>query len=195
LLRNNALNSDVCQEETKSKVSNIPLTRCSTFPIPTEAVSLEEKEENEFLNLRYKEQVSKEIMEKIRETKLRDQNLSLDNTLSGPSYDDQNLKSSTISQPISVTASGNISDFSKQLPIKQNINSQAQSVIPPEIHTTIETTQLEPSPIDQVQSTITSEIKIPYNQKVEQGLMGSYLVIVRRISLYETWICKFLIFL
>ncbi|CAG8564318.1 5722_t:CDS:2, partial [Ambispora gerdemannii] len=40
------------------------------------------------------------------------------------------------------------------------------------INTTIETTQLEPSPIDQVQSNITSEIKIPYNQKVEQGLMG-----------------------
>ncbi|CAG8670062.1 9684_t:CDS:2, partial [Ambispora gerdemannii] len=40
------------------------------------------------------------------------------------------------------------------------------------INTTIEITQLEPSPIDQVQSNITSEIKIPYNQKVEQGLMG-----------------------
>ena len=73
---------------------------------------MEEKEENEFLNLWYKEQVGKEIMERIREKKCRDQNLSLDNTLSGPSYDDQNLKSSTMSQPISATASGNISDLS-----------------------------------------------------------------------------------
>ncbi|RHZ46150.1 hypothetical protein Glove_632g23 [Diversispora epigaea] len=44
-----------------------------TSPIPAETISLEEKEENEFLNLRYKEQVSKEIMERIREKKLRDQ--------------------------------------------------------------------------------------------------------------------------
>ena len=95
------INSDIYED------SVIP-----TSPIPAEAISLEEKEENEFLNLRYKEQVGKEIMERIREKKCRDQDLSLDNTLSEPSYDDQNLKSSTMSQPISATASGNISDLS-----------------------------------------------------------------------------------
>ena len=103
----------------------------------------------DFVETVYKESVSKEIMERIRKKKMRDQNPSLDSTLSNVSC---NLKSS-------------------------------------EINTTIETTQLEPSPIDQVQSNITSEsgahalerhslrscstiIKIPYNQKVEQGLMG-----------------------
>ncbi|CAG8550771.1 5321_t:CDS:1 [Paraglomus brasilianum] len=40
-----------------------------TSPIPAEAISLEEKEKNKFLNLRYKEQVGKEIMERIREKK------------------------------------------------------------------------------------------------------------------------------
>ncbi|CAG8486714.1 4514_t:CDS:2 [Acaulospora morrowiae] len=44
-ISDNALNSDVCLEETKS-----------ASPIPAETISLEEKEENEFLNLRYKEQ-------------------------------------------------------------------------------------------------------------------------------------------
>ncbi|CAG8597327.1 11347_t:CDS:2, partial [Diversispora eburnea] len=81
-----------------------------TSPISAETISLEEKEENEFLNLRYKEQVSKEIMERIREKKLRDQNLSSDrgvaslqgnNTSSETSYENQNLESSIISQSIS----------------------------------------------------------------------------------------------
>ncbi|CAG8821800.1 13407_t:CDS:2, partial [Gigaspora margarita] len=44
LLRNNALNSSVCQEETKSRVSNIPLTQYSASPIHTKPVSLEYKE-------------------------------------------------------------------------------------------------------------------------------------------------------
>ncbi|CAH1767314.1 10578_t:CDS:2, partial [Entrophospora sp. SA101] len=60
-------NSDIQQE-----------LETSTSPISAEAISLEEKEENEFLDLRYKEQVSKEIMERIREKRLRDQNLSSD---------------------------------------------------------------------------------------------------------------------
>ncbi|CAG8604103.1 1974_t:CDS:2, partial [Diversispora eburnea] len=44
-----------------------------TSPIPSETISLEEKEENEFLDSMYKEQVSKEIMKRIREKKLQDQ--------------------------------------------------------------------------------------------------------------------------
>src|SRR5438128_7144427 len=43
---------------------------------------LEEKEEDEFMDSMHKEQVSKEIMERIREKKLREQNLSSDNNSS-----------------------------------------------------------------------------------------------------------------
>ncbi|CAG8850609.1 25577_t:CDS:2, partial [Gigaspora margarita] len=55
LLCNNALNSGVCREETKSRVSDIPLTRCSASPIYAKPVSLEDKEVDEFLDLTYKE--------------------------------------------------------------------------------------------------------------------------------------------
>ncbi|CAG8643586.1 3670_t:CDS:2, partial [Diversispora eburnea] len=72
---NNSSNSDV-QEVTASSNSDIYQDSVTpTSPIPVETISLEEKEENEFLNLQYKEQVSKEIMERIREKKLRDQEL------------------------------------------------------------------------------------------------------------------------
>ncbi|RHZ80024.1 hypothetical protein Glove_139g152 [Diversispora epigaea] len=64
--------------------------------IHTEAKSLEDKEMDDFLDSTYKEKVSKEIIQSIKEKKLWDQNSSLE-----PSYDDQNLESSIISQPIS----------------------------------------------------------------------------------------------
>jgi len=59
-------NSDIQQE-----------LETSTSPIPTETISLEEKEENEFLDSTYRKQVSKEIIQSIREKKLRDQNADL----------------------------------------------------------------------------------------------------------------------
>ncbi|CAJ0834589.1 1954_t:CDS:2, partial [Entrophospora sp. SA101] len=60
-ISDNTLNSDVCLEETKSRVSDIPLTRCFASPIPAETISLEEKEENEFLNLQYKDRINESI--------------------------------------------------------------------------------------------------------------------------------------
>ncbi|CAG8544069.1 2458_t:CDS:2 [Diversispora eburnea] len=60
-------NSDI-QQELETSTSLIPAT-----------ILLEEKEENEILDSMYKERVSKEIMERIREKKLRDQDLSLVN--------------------------------------------------------------------------------------------------------------------
>ncbi|CAG8593712.1 10203_t:CDS:2 [Paraglomus occultum] len=55
-------NSDIQQE-----------LEISTSPISAETISLEEKEENEFLDSTYREQVSKEIIQSIREKKLRGQ--------------------------------------------------------------------------------------------------------------------------
>ncbi|CAG8700336.1 8543_t:CDS:2, partial [Acaulospora morrowiae] len=53
--------------------SNSKELETSTSPIPAETISLEEKEENEFLDSTYREQVSKEIIQSIREKKLQGQ--------------------------------------------------------------------------------------------------------------------------
>ncbi|CAG8627434.1 3415_t:CDS:2, partial [Diversispora eburnea] len=77
-ITDNVSNSDVCLEPlSQMKVGS---HQYFALPIHTELKSLKEKEEDEFLNSTYKEQVSREIMERIREKKLWDQNLSLDNS-------------------------------------------------------------------------------------------------------------------
>ena len=45
----------------------------------------------DFVEMKHKERVSKEIMERIREKKLRDQNSSLDSTSSEPSYENHHI--------------------------------------------------------------------------------------------------------
>ncbi|CAG8545093.1 4865_t:CDS:2 [Cetraspora pellucida] len=84
-ITDNTLNSNDTHE--KSNTSNSDIYQDSVIPIyPTETISfasqsdlrrLDEKEENEFLDSMYKEQVSKEIIQSIREKKLRDQNSDL----------------------------------------------------------------------------------------------------------------------
>ncbi|RHZ52557.1 hypothetical protein Glove_460g18 [Diversispora epigaea] len=69
-----------------------------TPPIPAKTISMEEKEENEFLDSMYKEQVSKEIMERIREKKLRDQNLSSDISSSEEVVSEVSVPSTSISR-------------------------------------------------------------------------------------------------
>ncbi|RHZ69782.1 hypothetical protein Glove_278g38 [Diversispora epigaea] len=58
-ITDNASNSDICQ------------------PISTKTISLEEKEENNFLDLKHKESISNEIKERNQEKKLRDQEFPL----------------------------------------------------------------------------------------------------------------------
>ncbi|CAG8606979.1 2250_t:CDS:2 [Diversispora eburnea] len=65
-------NSDIHQESIISSHEELEI---SISPIPAETISLEEKEENKFLNSMHKETVSKEIMERIRKKKLWDQEL------------------------------------------------------------------------------------------------------------------------
>ncbi|CAG8611369.1 10569_t:CDS:2 [Diversispora eburnea] len=93
-ITDNTLNSNDTHEQiiSHNEESNISTHFVTTFgnydlyqesvtptpPIPAKTISMEEKEENEFLDSMYKEQVSKEIMERIRKKKLRDQNLSSD---------------------------------------------------------------------------------------------------------------------
>ncbi|CAG8790753.1 22763_t:CDS:2, partial [Gigaspora margarita] len=97
----------------------------STTSLPQDIIDDDSAETLDFVEMKHKERVSEEIMERIREKKLREQNLSSDNNSPEPSnlsYKDQILKSSTISQSISshsVTTSGDSSDLLEQLPIKQ----------------------------------------------------------------------------
>ncbi|CAG8638012.1 8210_t:CDS:2, partial [Diversispora eburnea] len=85
-LNSNNTHEQIVSRNEESNTSNHEVTasgnsdtqqelETSTSPIPAETISLEEKEENEFLDSMYKETVSKEIMERIREKKLRDQEL------------------------------------------------------------------------------------------------------------------------
>ncbi|CAG8475713.1 3752_t:CDS:2 [Acaulospora morrowiae] len=87
----------------------------------------------------------KEIMERIREKKLRDQNSSLDSTLSEPSYENQNLESSIISQSIS---------NSSELSSDNNSSCDSESKSP---------TNVSPNQRHEM----LCSTKIPYNQKVE----------------------------
>ncbi|CAG8601180.1 5636_t:CDS:1, partial [Diversispora eburnea] len=88
-ITDNASNSDVYLEP--SSQMEVGSHQYSALPIHTELKSLEEKEEDEFLDSTYKEQVSKEIIQSIREKKFRDQNLSSDNS-SKPSNSSRDIK-------------------------------------------------------------------------------------------------------
>ena len=102
----------------------------------------------DFVEMKHKEHVSKEIMERIREKKLRDQNSSLDSTSSEPSYENQNLESSIISQSIS---------NSSELSSDNNSSCDSESKSPTNV-----------SPNQRHEALCGT--KIPYNQKVERGL-------------------------
>ncbi|CAG8605953.1 4652_t:CDS:1 [Diversispora eburnea] len=97
----------------------------STFPIPAETILLEEKEENEFLDSKYKEQVSKEIMERIREKKLWDQELLSTLETNTPDISHEQSLIQEKCQEISVTknhekSSDEISDMSSDKISEQN---------------------------------------------------------------------------
>ncbi|CAG8588072.1 1863_t:CDS:2, partial [Diversispora eburnea] len=81
-ISDNTSNSDVRQELS----SQYPAS-----PIRTESKSLEDKEMDIFHDSVYKERVSREIIQNIKEKKLRDQNLSSDNS-SKPSNSSRDIK-------------------------------------------------------------------------------------------------------
>ncbi|CAG8608734.1 3227_t:CDS:2, partial [Paraglomus brasilianum] len=81
--------------------TQVQKTESSTTSLSQNITDDDTDETLDFVEMKHKEHVSKEIMERIREKKLRDQNSSLDSTLSEPSYENQNLESSIISQSIS----------------------------------------------------------------------------------------------
>ncbi|CAG8535254.1 18472_t:CDS:2 [Gigaspora margarita] len=74
--RDNIPISDISDNTSNSDIHQESKTQFSTSPIHTEPISLEDKEIDEFLDSTYKERVSKEIIQSIKEKKFRDQELS-----------------------------------------------------------------------------------------------------------------------
>jgi len=107
--------------------------------------------------MKHKEHVSKDIMERIRGKKLCDQTSSLDSTSPEPSYENQNLKSSIISQSISNSSELSSDRGVATLHGNNNSSCDSESKSP---------TNVSPN---QRHETLCSA-KIPYNQKVERGL-------------------------
>ncbi|RHZ90237.1 hypothetical protein Glove_2g18 [Diversispora epigaea] len=64
------VNSNDTSERIVSQCEDIPISNISDNTPNSNSISLEEKEENEFLDSKYKEEVSKEIRERNREAKL-----------------------------------------------------------------------------------------------------------------------------
>ena len=76
--------------------TQVQKTESSTTSLEQNIIDDDTAETLDFVEMKHKEHVSKEIMERIREKKLCNQNSSLDSTSSEPSYENQNLKSSLI---------------------------------------------------------------------------------------------------
>ncbi|RHZ45685.1 hypothetical protein Glove_661g2 [Diversispora epigaea] len=72
--------SSMQSEETKSRVSDSSLTdpEASITSLPQDIIDKDTAKTLDFVEMVYKERVSKDIMERIREKKLRDQDLSSD---------------------------------------------------------------------------------------------------------------------
>ncbi|CAG8723847.1 7870_t:CDS:1 [Cetraspora pellucida] len=132
--------------EIEHSLTQVQKAESSTTSLPQNIIDVDTAETLDFVEMKHKERVSKEIMERIREKKLRDQNSSLDSTSSEPSYENQNLESSIISQSIS---------NSSELSLDNNSSNQSNSSCGSESKSP---TNLSPNQ------------KIPYNQKVERGL-------------------------
>ncbi|CAG8609526.1 6199_t:CDS:2 [Ambispora gerdemannii] len=128
--------------------TQVQKTESSTISLSQNIVDNDMDEILDFVEMKYKEHVSKAIMEKIRKKKLRDQNSFLDSTSSESSYENQNLESSIISQSIS---------NSFELSSDNNLPCDSESKLP----TNISSNQRHEA---------LCFTKIPYNQKVEQGL-------------------------
>ncbi|CAG8650740.1 11676_t:CDS:2, partial [Acaulospora morrowiae] len=77
-ITDNTLNpNDTHEESNTSNLDTYQESVSPTSPIHTESKSLEEKEEDEIMDSMYKERTSKEIIQKIKEKRLRDQDLSI----------------------------------------------------------------------------------------------------------------------
>ncbi|CAG8680362.1 1398_t:CDS:2, partial [Ambispora gerdemannii] len=138
-------NSDV-QEVTKSQISGSSPTRYSESSIHIKPKSLEDKSVDYFLNLIHKEQISNEIIERKREKKLLRNNETSNN---------QDLSSDN------------------KLPEQSNSSCVVKTVtVETEDSIVAKNNELTPSESEAHCSTI---IKIPYNQKVERGLISELL--------------------
>ncbi|CAG8768659.1 3470_t:CDS:1, partial [Acaulospora morrowiae] len=163
-LNSNDTHEQIISRNVESNTSNLDIYQESVTPISLkETISLEEKEENEFLDSKHRETVRKEIIENIKKSS-RDQEL-----LSTPE--------NTIPK-ISISPNKNvpISEAEKSL-LNKDLNIQDTKLSSSESKSSIIFSS------NQKQSAISSEIKIPYNQKVEQGLISELSTFINKKSL------------
>ncbi|CAG8805849.1 21492_t:CDS:2, partial [Gigaspora margarita] len=165
----------LCNE--KSNTSNSDIYQDSvTLTFPAETIlfdsqsnlhHLEEKVENEFLDSKHREMIRKEIIQNIKEKKLRDQELLLtpENTI----------------PKISISPNKNVSipEAEKSL-LNKDLNIQDTKLSFSESKSSIISSS------NQEQSNISSKIKIPYNQKVEQGLICELFTFINEKSLLNS---------
>ncbi|RHZ45881.1 hypothetical protein Glove_645g52 [Diversispora epigaea] len=148
-------NSDICQESE---------TQCSTSPIHTEwaeprvedsSTLLEGKEIIEFLESQDKERVSNLMRERNREKKLLRNNGKSPDSLSYETSHNQDLSSDNNSSEQS-----NSSCVIKTVTVETEVSEETKKV-----------NQKQDSIVARNNELTSSEIKISYNQKVEQGLI------------------------
>ncbi|KAG9295323.1 hypothetical protein G9A89_021254 [Geosiphon pyriformis] len=143
-------------EVTASGNSDIYQESVTPTPIPAETISMEEKEENEFLKRVHKEQISNEIRERNREKKHRSKDLSSDNN----SSEQSNLCDiKTVTLETNPKDSTEVSEEETKSRVYDSSNLNMLEICP-------ETK----SPTNQ---------KIPYNQKVERGLRYELSICIR----------------
>ncbi|CAG8661866.1 14792_t:CDS:2 [Acaulospora morrowiae] len=156
-----------CNE--KSNTSSHEVTGFSNSDIyqdsvtsPAETISFDSQ--NEFLDSKHRETVRKEIIQNIKKKKLRDQEL-----LSTPE--------NTIPK-ISISPNKNVSipEAEKSL-LNKDLNIQDTKISSSESKSSIISSS------NQEQSAISSKTKIPYNQKVEKGLICKLSTFINEKSL------------
>ncbi|RHZ71211.1 hypothetical protein Glove_261g90 [Diversispora epigaea] len=146
--KENAENTNLRDTELNARISNLEQKQLqnnkekSDLIVLQKPISLEDKEIDEFLDSRYKEQVSKEIIQSIKEKKLQDQNLSSDRDVTSlqgnnNSSDQSNLSCDTLCRKQSSL---------KTITLETNLKDSTE------------------------RHEVLCSAKIPYNQKVEQGL-------------------------
>ncbi|CAG8576890.1 10655_t:CDS:2 [Acaulospora morrowiae] len=162
-------------------------TESSITSLPQDIIDADSAETLDFVERKYKECVSEEVMERIREKKLRDQNLSSDNS----SSDQSNLSCDVLrEQKNNQSKSHNAFSDLLQNPISQSKDDLASKLDQlkikspcPEPKLSTDQAQNDTPEVSgipsQIEEASTLVVKIPYNQKVEQGLLHELFEFIR----------------
>ncbi|CAG8619235.1 8809_t:CDS:2 [Cetraspora pellucida] len=180
-ITNNTSNSDVCQESS----SQYPAS-----PIHTEAKSSEDKEVDVFHNSIFNERVRKEKKLQDQEVSSGRQDTSEELMSSHPpstNNDVSQLPAEDSNPEVKLSYSEPVAEqchyhdkSSKDKAIDEFLDSEYREMVSKKIIQNIKEKKLrDQEKFITSQNAISSEIKIPYNQKVEQGLISELLEFIR----------------